>query len=253
MTAAIDHYDRLLAAHYTWMLGGDIEALATAQTELLRDLGLAVAPGEHATAVDLGCGPGPQTLALARLGYSSVAAVDTSAALLDELQQHARHDCTTTIQPVHDDIRGVLPRITEPDSTTAIACMGDTLPHLPTHTDVRELNTDVATSLRPGGSFVATYRDLTHELHGPDRFIPVRSSPDRVLTCFLDFIDENTAQIHDLLYTQDNNTWNLQVDSYPKLRISPQALGDQCNTAGLDIRHHETSPNGMRVLHAQKP
>ncbi|MFD3425349.1 hypothetical protein [Nocardia fluminea] len=40
MTTAADHYDQLLAEHYTWMPGGDIDATAAAQADLLRRLGL---------------------------------------------------------------------------------------------------------------------------------------------------------------------------------------------------------------------
>src|SRR5215472_3420406 len=84
MSMAAEHYDRLLAAHYTWMLGGDIAAVAKDQATLLRELGVR-ARGDGALAVDLGCGPGPQSLALAELGFSPVLAVDSSRALLDEL------------------------------------------------------------------------------------------------------------------------------------------------------------------------
>ncbi|NGO73749.1 class I SAM-dependent methyltransferase, partial [Streptomyces sp. SB3404] len=43
MTTATDHYDNLLAEHYTWMLGGDLQAAAAAQSELLEGLGVAPA------------------------------------------------------------------------------------------------------------------------------------------------------------------------------------------------------------------
>lgn len=35
-----DHYDDLLAEHYTWMLGDDIEQTARAQRALLNQLGI---------------------------------------------------------------------------------------------------------------------------------------------------------------------------------------------------------------------
>ncbi|WP_328656464.1 hypothetical protein [Nocardia salmonicida] len=56
MTTAADHYDQLLAEHYTWMSGGDIDATAAAQADLLRRLGLQVAGDSPSVAVDLGCG-----------------------------------------------------------------------------------------------------------------------------------------------------------------------------------------------------
>ncbi|WP_369201481.1 class I SAM-dependent methyltransferase [Streptomyces sp. PU-14G] len=253
MATAADHYDSLLAEHYTWMLGEDIEEAAAAQADLFRELGLAVPAQERAAAVDLGCGPGPQTLALASLGFAPVTAVDTSARLLEELTELAlRSGHTQAVRAVHQDIRGALPRLASPGSLAAVACMGDTLPHLPSSRDVQVLITDVAKALHPGGSFVATYRDLTHELRGPQRFIPVRSTGDRILTCFLDYQDKDTVLVHDLVHTRQVDGWELRTSSYPKLRLSPRWLTDQCRAAGLDVRRHAAGSRGMYVLHAVK-
>ncbi|PGH49528.1 bifunctional 2-polyprenyl-6-hydroxyphenol methylase/3-demethylubiquinol 3-O-methyltransferase UbiG [Streptomyces sp. Ru87] len=253
MATAADHYESLLAEHYTWMLGGDIEEAVAGQADLFRELGLTAPVLEGAAAVDLGCGPGPQTLALASLGFASVTAVDTSARLLEELMEFAmRSGHHQAVRAVHQDIREALPGLASPDSLAVVACMGDTLPHLPSSQDVQELITDVAKALHPGGSFVATYRDLTRELHGPERFIPVRSTGDRILTCFLDYQGEDTVLVHDLVHTRHADSWKLKTSSYPKLRLSPQWLTDQCHAAGLDVRRHAAGPRGLYVLHAVK-
>ncbi|MFP3990589.1 class I SAM-dependent methyltransferase [Streptomyces sp. E11-3] len=252
-TAAADHYDRLLAAHYTWMLGGDIPALATAQARLLRDLG--VRPGAAGTlAVDLGCGPGPQSLALVELGFSPVLAVDSSRALLDELVRYAPDDAA--VRPLHADIRGVLPEHTRPGSVAAVVCMGDTLTHLPSHKDVTQLIGDIAGALADGGQLVFSYRDLTVPLTGDDRFLPVRSTEDRIMTCFLEYADEATVTVHDLIHTRTGDGdeggggWTLHTSSYPKLRIGAAWLADTCRAAGLRIAHDTTGPRGLRVLTA---
>ncbi|MEV6839651.1 class I SAM-dependent methyltransferase [Streptomyces sp. NPDC051133] len=244
---AVEHYDRLLAEHYTWMLGGDVRQLADRQSDFLTGLGLA-GPAEGVTAVDLGCGPGAQTLALARLGYDPVIAVDTSRRLLDELTQHARG--FAAIRPVHGDLRSVLPEVAEPGSVGAVVCMGDTLPHLPARSDVPPLLGHVARALAPGGHFVVTYRDLTRELRGTERFIPVRSDDDRLLTCFLEYRDEETVTVHDLFHLRTGGSWELRAGSYPKLRIAPAWLAEQCRAAGLRIVRDTTGPGGMQVLHA---
>ncbi|GGX33254.1 class I SAM-dependent methyltransferase [Streptomyces noursei] len=264
MTDAVDHYARLLAEHYTWMLGGDIPAAASGQLELLRKLGVHAEWGTsdasddargEAVAVDLGCGPGTQTLALVRLGFAPVVAVDTSAHLLAELT--AAHAGTggaaEALRPLRRDIRGALAEAAPAGSVAAVVCMGDTLPHLPAKADVTELLGDVARALRPGGHFVATYRDLTVALHGTDRFLPVRSSDDRLLTCFLEYVDDDTVLVHDLLHTRSATGWEQRTSSYPKLRIPARWLVEQCGAAGLEVRHDETGPRGMRVLHAVKP
>lgn len=249
LTDAAVHYDRLLAAQYTWMLGGDVDAVADEQAVLLRDL--VVAPGPSGgVAVDLGCGPGPQAIALVRLGFGTVTAVDGNKALLDELAEHARD--IEAIRTVHADIRGILDQVAAPGTVDAVVCMGDTLPHLPDKADVTALLNDAARALAPGGRLVVTYRDLSRPLLGTDRFLPVRSSQDRILTCFLEYTDDNTVMVHDLLHTRTGDTWSLQAGSYPKLRIAADWLAEQARAAGLDVRDDTVGPRGMRLLHAVK-
>lgn len=249
MTTAAGHYDRLLAQHYTWMLGGDISALATDQARLLENLG--VRPTVGTTAVDLGCGPGPQALALAALGFTPVVAVDTSRTLLGELAAHSHGN--SAIQPVHADIRTVLPQISTPGSVAAIVCMGDTLTHLPSRSDVTSMLGDIAQALAEGGRLVITYRDLSQPLRGTDRFIPVRSTADQLLSCFLEYQDDDTVVVHDLLFTRSGDAWTQQIGSYPKLRISADWLAAQCREAGLTVQQNGNGPRGMQLLSVTKP
>ncbi|MEV0599019.1 class I SAM-dependent methyltransferase [Streptomyces sp. NPDC050315] len=250
MATAAEHYDRLLAEHYTWMLGGDIPASASGQAELLRDLGIGP-QSDRDVAIDLGCGSGAQTLALADLGFSPVIAVDSSARLLDELAGYAK--AAPAVRTVHGDLCDVLPAVAEPGTAAAIVCMGDTLLHLPSKEEVSALLHDAARALRPGGHLVLTYRDLTQELQGTDRFLPVRATDDRLLTCFLEYRDEDTVLVHDLLHTRSGGEWQLRASSYPKLRLSPTWLADRCVAAGLQIRYDAIGARGMQVLHAVRP
>lgn len=178
-------------------------------------------------------------------------AVDTSKTLLDELAAH--NGGNTAIQPVHADICTVIPQITQPSSVAVVVCMGDTLTHLPSKTDVTALLGDVTQALAEGGRIVITYRDLTQPLCGTDRFIPVRSTPDQLLTCFLEYRDDDTVIVHDLLHTRSGDTWTQQVGSYPKLRISADWLAERCQAAGLTVQHDGNGPRGMRLQTATKP
>ncbi|MFD9377872.1 class I SAM-dependent methyltransferase [Streptomyces sp. NPDC059999] len=253
MTTARAHYDRLLATHYTWMLGSDIHAVARDQAALLQGLGVRpVADGD--TAIDLGSGPGPQTLALAHLGFSTVTAVDTSRTLLDELAVHAETaGVTGPVRTVCADLLDALPHVAGPGTATAIVCMGDTLTHLPSRADVRSLLDSVAYALRPGGHLVVTFRDLTGELRGDDRFLSVRSTEDQLLTCFLEYVDEDTVMVHDLLHTRSEGEWSLRVGTYPKLRLPSDWLSGEARRAGLQVQHATADPPGLRILHAIKP
>ncbi|MCK7625225.1 hypothetical protein MUU72_19295 [Streptomyces sp. RS10V-4] len=161
--------------------------------------------------------------------------MDTSDRLPAELTAaHTRAGgAPDAVRPLRRDLRHALPEAAPAGSVSAIACLGDTLPHLPAEADVTRLPHEVARALRPGGHFVATYRDLTPELRGADRFLPVRSTDDRGLTCFLEYTDEDTVQVHDLLHTRTETVWELRAGSCPKLRIAAPWLAERCADAGL--------------------
>ncbi|ONK12624.1 class I SAM-dependent methyltransferase [Streptomyces sp. MP131-18] len=255
MTTVPDHYDQLLAEHYTWMLGGDIEALAAAQRDLLTELGVAGGPA-GALAVDLGCGPGHTALALADLGFAPVLAVDFSRPLLDELTAHAAG--RAAVRPVRADLRTALPELVRPGTAELVVCLGDTLTHLPTRGDVAALLNHVADALVPGGTAVLSYRDLTVPLTGTDRFLPVRATADRIMTCFLEYprdYDDYTVLVHDLVHTRPGpgEDWTLRTGSYRKLRLARSWVLEQCRTAGLRVTADRVERNGLTTTVLRRP
>jgi trans-aconitate methyltransferase len=122
MSTVSEHYDLLLSQHYTWMFGASFEERVKDQKSFLsRMLDSLHSPLHRGLGVDLGCGPGFQTIALAELGFSPVIAIDTSAELLDELQSHVGS------LPVRTEKAGLrdLPGIVQTEQATVIVCMGD--------------------------------------------------------------------------------------------------------------------------------
>jgi SAM-dependent methyltransferase len=223
------HYANLLARHYSWMFGLSFDEKVTEQRTLLEPL---LENAYRGLAVDLGCGPGFQSIALAQLGFSPILALDTSAELLAELSAHS---ATSDIQTHRGDILSLSDYV-QPEQAAAIVCMGDTLTHLSSPDAVRRLFSAVAAALAPGGLFILTWRDLTPELTGADRFIPVRADDQRIMTCFLEYTSPTTVQVHDLVYTRNPATsaWTLEKSSYPKLRLSPAQIAAELAAAGLE-------------------
>jgi SAM-dependent methyltransferase len=255
MTTAPDHYDRLLAEHYTWMLGGDPAALAAGQRALLSELGVPGGTGDG-LAVDLGCGPGHTSLALAELGFAPVLAVDLNRALLDELTAHTTGH--PAVEPVRADLRTALPELVRPGTAEVVVCLGDTLTHLPTRGDVAALLNNIADALAPGGLAVLSYRDLTVPLTGTDRFLPVRATEDRIMTCFLEYpedYNDYTVVVHDLLHVRrgPGEDWTLRTGSYRKLRLAHTWVLGQCRTAGLRVAAERTERGGMRTVVLRRP
>ena len=64
MTDVVSHYEQVLAEHYTWMFGSFEEKVAEQQT-LFEHWGIGTQRAK--SALDLGCGSGFQSVALAKL------------------------------------------------------------------------------------------------------------------------------------------------------------------------------------------
>jgi SAM-dependent methyltransferase len=239
MNGVAAHYDQLLAAHYTWMLGDDLESAAARELEYFEGFG--IGPGR--VAVDLGCGPGLHVLALADLGFSSVVGVDLNLQLLDELARHA--GSRPAVRPVHADLMDALPDVAAGGAIDLVVCMQDTILHLPDRDSVIELFRRVASSLAPRGQVLLSYRDLTSPLAGLDRFIPVRDDADRIMLCCVEPSSDEHATLTDLIYTRGKAGWQLHKSSYQKLRLAPDWLAERLVDAGLTITSNAIGPRGM--------
>jgi SAM-dependent methyltransferase len=229
-TSVQDHYDRVLAEHYSRMFG-DFDAKVAEQQALLQRLGIAAAPG--ALAVDLGCGSGFQSVALARLGFR-VLAVDQSARLLAELRERTRG---LPVEALAADLRDVA--TLAPAGVDVAVCMGDTLSHL-------ERTADVASRLRPGGRLALTFRDLSGELRDLDRAIPVHASDDLIATCFLEY-EPAAVTVHDLIWVRRADGWSFRKGAYRKLRLAAVDVATRLASAGFAVERHQ-APAGMVAL-----
>jgi 2-polyprenyl-3-methyl-5-hydroxy-6-metoxy-1,4-benzoquinol methylase len=238
-----NHYEKHLGRIYTWMVG-DVDAALSRSDAELDALPLPSKPA--GTAVDLGAGFGLHSLPLARRGFK-VVAIDSYEPLLQELVSRKG---ALPIRTVNADLLTFRAHVAEP--VDVIVCMGDTLPHLPNLSSVGSLLGDVAASLSPGGLFVATFRDyVSTPLQGDGRFILVRSDEQRILTCFLEYLD-TTVTVHDLLHQLEGGSWRLHVSSYAKLRLAPQWVVEQLSSLGLFV-HRDTASGGMIRIAARSP
>src|SRR5262245_23962363 len=238
MPSVAEHYERMLSPVYAWMAGGVEAAIAAGKSELAA---LEPQPPAGALVVDLGAGFGMHAIPLARAG-ARVLAVDSSAQLLAELRKLAGD---LPITAVEDDLLSFRAHLHE--KAAAVLCMGDTLTHLPEHTNVDFLVQEVAEALAPGGQFLLTFRDYSEALRDEQRFIPVRSDERRILTCFLEY-EEDTVVVHDILHERAGDAWNTRVSSYRKLRLSPDRVTGSLESFGFDARR-DAGPRGMvRIL-----
>ena len=234
MSSVAEHYERILSPVYSWMTGGADAALETGSAEI-DALELHLPAG--ALVIDLGAGFGMHAIPLARAG-ARVIAVDSSEQLLGELRLLAG-DLSITL--VRDDLLSFRSHVNE--KADLVLCMGDTLTHLPEHTNLDFLIQEVAESLVPGGRFVISFRDYSEALVDEGRFIPVRSDERRILMCFLEY-EEDTVVVHDILHERAGDAWETRVSSYRKLRLSPERVIGSLESFGFETRREP----GMRGM-----
>ena len=151
MASAEEHYERLLAQHYTWMRG-DFEAKVREYGKVLEGL----STDRGGKALDLGAGSGIQTVALADLGFR-VVSLDSSEALLRELRERTSG---REVRTMLDDMRNAEAYAAEGPFEVAV-CMGDTLSHLESFDEVSALVGDVYGVLEEGGKLILEFRDYT--------------------------------------------------------------------------------------------
>lgn len=225
MAIAKEHYEQFLAKYYSWLLGG-----STQKIEQNREFFTVqqVRPILSRIAVDLGAGCGFQSIPLSQLGFS-VIAIDSSKKLLAELKQNAQG---LPIKTINDDLLNFLKHC--PDKIELVVCMGDTLTHLETQQKIRLLLLNIFKALETGGLLILTFRDLSAELKGLDRFIPVRNDDSTIFTCFLEY-EKGYVKVHDIIYERKNNQWEMKKSFFKKIRVVPQWVKETLQVLGFKI------------------
>src|SRR5690606_16722244 len=237
-----EHYQRLLARRYEWMLGGAELQLQQAERLVAQ---LELSPRGSGRAADLGGGPGFFAIALARRGFE-VDLVDTSELLLERARAHAQE------LPVRTHAEDLLAYLSRTDGGLQLcACLGDTITHLPSRDAVRRMCALASERLAPGGELIISYRDLGSPREGLDRFILVRADDDRIFTCFLERGDDRVL-VHDLIHEREGDGWTLHKSAYPKLIVPRAWLVELLDGLGFAV-DVEVMPSGLIRVVASRP
>ena len=242
MASVRKHYDNFLAEHYSWMFG-DFNAKVQENKDFFKLTG--IEPRSGGNALDLGCGSGFQSIALAKLGFR-VLAVDMCETLLNEL---GNRSAGRDIDAVQGDILDYSIYADKGPFEVAV-CMGDTLTHLQKTREVSALFANIYPLLEEGGRLALSFRDLTAELKGIDRIIPVRSDDDKIMTTFLEY-EESQVNVHDIVFVKGDSGWELIKSVYKKLRVGMHQVHDLLQHLGFSLISSEVQ-EGFSVIVAQK-
>ena len=242
MASVRKHYDNFLAEHYSWMFG-DFNAKVQENKDFFKLTG--IEPRSGGKALDLGCGSGFQSIALAKLGFR-VLSVDMCETLLNELRNRS---AGRDIEAVQGNILDYS-IYADKGPFEAAVCMGDTLTHLQKTREVSALFANIYPLLEPGGRLALSFRDLTAELKGIDRIIPVRSDDDKIMATFLEY-EETQVNVHDIVFVKGDSGWELRKSTYRKLRVGMHQVHDFLQHLGFSAISSEMQ-EGFSVIVAKK-
>jgi len=243
MTDIENHYESLLAARYTWMMGGLKRCGENARA--LLDLALISGCETKGVALDLGSGPGYHAKALAQRGFR-VIAVDISRSCLQEL----RADCAGL------DVIPTLGELTDHRVYSshapfaAILCVGDTLTHLRDADEVDHLLSRCFELLAPNGVLLLELREQPEQPDIENSIFTTRAERDRIMQCVLHFEPEK-VWVTDVVHEWAGDRWKTIQSSYPKLRLSGDELIAKAKAAGLSVRLDETR-TGRRIIAVER-
>ena len=224
-----EHYDNHLADFYSWMIGDFDKEKESFMVFCHKN---EVKPFKTGIAIDLGAGSGIQSIALGEIGFK-VKAVDFNEKLLSELKSRIGG---LQIELIKDDILNVK-SITNL-SVDLITCCGDTISHLETFKQLDRLFQDCYDLLEVSGKLILSFRDYSVALSDTQRFIPVKSDEERILTCVIDYYDEKIT-VTDLLHEKTNGVWTQKISSYEKLRVRTDSVINRAETVGFSVDFNE--------------
>lgn len=235
---AIDHYENHLAGYYNWIYGG-LENKINENMAFFDRHG--ISPHLSGAAIDLGAGSGFQSIPLAKKGFR-VFSVDFSDKLLNELKT-VKNDLDIKI--INSNILDF--SAYQNNDPELIVCMGDTLTHLENYSDVKLLMANCYRQLTDGGKLILTFRDLTRELTGVTRFIPVMNDENKIFTCFLEYYPDY-VNVYDIINERVNDRWSQKISYYKKIKIQPGELKACLNELNFNIKLFDIDKGLITVI-----
>jgi SAM-dependent methyltransferase len=206
--------------------------------------------------LDAATGTGMHTIALAQLGYQASGA-DISRGMVER----ARMNANSARVQVRFEIAGfgTLAQTFGSGSTDALLCLGNSLPHLLSRTDLDQALIDFAACLKPGGLLLIQNRNFDAVIANHDRWMEPQSHSEGqvewIFQRFYDFEPDGLLTFNMVTlkrgvqgnWTQEVVTSRLRPIMKVELILSLSEAGFVSlvpfgNMAGAPF-DHETSPN----------
>ncbi|MDB4974314.1 MAG: putative SAM-dependent methyltransferase [Myxococcaceae bacterium] len=148
---------------------------------------------------------------------------------------------------MHCDLRDTSAHV-EQAGWDLIVCTGDTLTHLDSHDDVRDVLSSAARMLADKGRLVLTLRDYVSDVPvDSERWIVARSDASRILTCHLVYHLDHVT-VTDIVHEWEKSALQVRASTYRKRRLALASIKEMLTTAGLAITYEDCEHGWIRVV-----
>jgi len=162
------------------------------------------------TVLDTACGTGWHSIALTKRGYTA-AGCDISPAMIERARKNAAASRVDILFEVAD--LSHLEKI--PGTFDALLCLGNSLPHVLSEPDLREVFRNMRSKIKPGGGVIL--HNLNYDLRwkGQPRFFAAEGNADLLVWRFADYGTEFVT-FHTALFERhgsESPRWSVKVNS----------------------------------------
>lgn len=194
--------------------------------------------GGPARVLDAACGTGMHALALARAGYE-VAGADLSAGMVERAWANAaRAGLNVRFKTAGF---GQLEKTFGSNQFDALLCLGNSLPHLLTPTDLNATLADFAACLRPGGLLLIQNRNFDAVMNARERWMEPQSfregQSEWIFLRFYDYLPDGQIIFNIVtLKRYEGSEWKQQVaasELRPQLQVELSAAVQQAGFATI--------------------
>jgi glycine/sarcosine N-methyltransferase len=213
--------------------------------------------------LDAACATGMHTLALAKMGYKMHGA-DISSGMIAQAHKNAKIEhLSVNFQTA---MFGNLSQTFGSEQFDALLCLGNSLPHVSSLTDLHNTLVDFSDCLRPDGMLILQNRNFEAVLAHKDRWMEPQSfsegGEEWVFVRFYDFEPDGSINFHILtLHKSDTSNWTQTISSTRLLPIDKNTILTNLQDTGftnitfyggLDGNPYDLEKSGNLVVVARK-
>jgi SAM-dependent methyltransferase len=190
--------------------------------------------------LDAACGTGMHAIALAKLGYSA-----SGADLFPEMIVRAKENAEYAGVNVHFEAAGFgsLEKTFGSGKMDALACLGNSLPHVKDAADLQNAMQDFSAVLRPGGILLLQNRNFDKVMQEKMRWMDPQSRREGgnewVFVRFYDFDLDGHIQFNILtLYREGSGGWQQTIRTttlYPLLQAEQEHVLQQAGFEDIQL------------------